>query len=144
MRNARVLVGLLIAATVLVDLVAVSLAGANRAAVGRPPGPATWLLFALPISQVSLLTIWAGFGGTSLPWRMMALILAIAAWSGLIAAVLDLGSPVTIASTWTVLLLAQTVAILIPLLIAQLKGVTLTAAADQEPGKQLNVGRRRL
>ncbi len=65
MKHARLLIALFLLATVLVDLVALSLVGGHRW-----PHRAAVVPFALMFTQVSLAAIWAALGKLSLPWRL--------------------------------------------------------------------------
>jgi hypothetical protein len=124
------LVILLVVATLLVDLVVVSWVVATY-----PLAPADWpnaavvALFALCMAQVGLVAVWTGFGGRSLPWRILGLVLTIGLWSRLVA--WTLGSPGYV--HWTRLLTAQSVAILLPLWAARLRGVRLARADSANP-----------
>lgn len=85
MRNARLLVILLVAATVLVDLASLSVVAGSYEWPLEWPHPPFVVLFALATSQVSLVAIWAGLGRTWLPWRVVSLVLTIMVWSRLLA-----------------------------------------------------------
>jgi hypothetical protein len=125
MRPVRLLVILLVMATLLVDLVVVSWVVATQPMVPADwPPPAVVALFALSLAQVGLVAVWTGFGGRSLPWRILGLVLTIGLWSRLVA--WTLGSPGYV--HWTRLLTTQSVAILVPLWAARLRGVRLARA----------------
>jgi hypothetical protein len=85
---------------------------------------------------VSLLAIWTGFGGKSLPWRILALVLAIGLWSRLVAWTVDRPDAEQTVTGWTWVLLAQTAAILIPVWLARLRGVRLTPATGGDRVRQ--------
>ena len=140
MRRPGLLIALLIVATVLVDLVALSVAPS------RPelPHPAIIVLFSLSMAQVSLVALWAGLAGKSAPWRVIGLVLVVVLWTALLAAVLDYASPREIASFWTVLLLAQAVAIFMPLSVARAVGLRMVSVGDLDAVKAASTGRSRL
>ncbi len=140
MRPVRLLVILLIVATLLVDLVVVSWVVASS-----PLLPADWpyaaiiALFALCTAQVGLVAVWTGFCGKSLPWRILGLVLTIGLWSRLVAWTLD--SPGFV--HWIALLTAQSVVILVPLWAARLRGVRLARADNANPSPVVANGRGR-
>jgi len=85
MKNARLLAILLVAATVLVDLVALSAAADSHGFPPEWPHPARVVLVALAMSQVSLAAIWMGWGRAWLSWRTLILVLTVVVWSRLMA-----------------------------------------------------------
>ena len=119
MRHVLLLVILLVVATLLVDLVVVSWVVAAHP-VMLPwwwSHPSVVALFALCFAQVGLIGIWTGFGGRSLPWRLLGLALTIGIWARVCAFAL---APMpwdrtSVATNWTLLLLGQSVVILVPL-----------------------------
>ena len=156
MQNNRLLIALLLVALVSVNLVTFSIVGSLDGSQPLELNPAVIVLFSLAMSQVGLLAAWASFGNSSLPWRMICLIIAVASWSGLIAIGLNSGpsleneagfggSPVRkIAAGWTVLLLGQTIAVLLPLSIARLQGLRLRQeGSDASYGENGNRRSRR-
>jgi len=140
MRRPGLLIALLIVATVLVDLVALSVAPSRP----EGPHPGMILLFSLLMAQVSLVALWAGLAGRSAPWRVIGLVLVVALWSALLAVVLDYAPPVNIASIWTVLLLAQALAVFVPLSVARAMGVRLVSLDDLDAVEERGIGRSRL
>ena len=122
MRPARLLITLLVGATVLVDVVALSVAASDK---GAPQWthPAVLVLFALSMSQASLAAIWSVLGGRSLKWRLMGLVMTTALWSRCVAWIVDPARIDDYACLYGSLLLAQTIAILVPLTVARLSGV---------------------
>lgn len=144
MRPVRLLVILLVVATLLVDLVVVSsVVASHQIAPADWPHPAAIALFSLCMAQVSLIAIWTGFGGKSLPWRILGLVLAIGLWSRLLAWTVDRPDHVSMATDWTCLLLAQSVVILLPLWAARLRGVRLVRASNARPSEPVALGRCR-
>jgi hypothetical protein len=134
MRHLWLLVILLVVATLLVDLAVVS------AAATHPFLPFGWLhpalaaLFALGFAQVGLVAVWTGFGGKSLPWRILALVLIVGLWSRLLAWFIAERDHVSTATTnWICALLAQTAVILVPLWAVRFRGVRLIRAEAANP-----------
>lgn len=132
MRHVRLLVILLVVATLLVDLVVVSLVASHQIVPADWPHPAAIALFSLCVAQVSLLAIWTGLGGKSLPWRILGLLLVIGLWSRLVAWTIDRPDTEDVFVEWTWVLLGQTVVILVPLWAARLRGVRLTRASSED------------
>jgi len=115
MKHSRPLISLLLTATVLVDLVAVSLVGFDAWELRVWPDPTLGALYALTFSQASLAAIWAALSTASAPWRLTGGFLVLALWSLGLAA-LSGGAPGLRDSTeCVVLLLAQAVLIFVPL-----------------------------
>ena len=141
MRRPGLLIALLIVATVLVDLVALS---AVVSSGKEEPHPALIVLFSLSMAQVSLVALWAGQAGKSAPWRVIGLVLVIVLWSALLAVALSYAPPEAIASIWTVLLLMQAVAVFVPLSVARAVGVRLVSVDDLDAIEEGGTGRRRL
>ena len=141
MRQARLLILLLVAATVLVDLVALSVLAYNEGFPVVWPHPALLVLYSLSLSQVSLAALWSGFGARSLPWRVMGLVLTIVFWGALVAAWVTPDERAELQTIWIVLLLAQTVGILVPLSIARLKGLKLLSPSTAGSTGQTVCGR---
>jgi hypothetical protein len=75
MKGRRLLIGLLLLATVLVDLVALL----STIPTHDWPGIPERVLFSLALGQISLTATWAVFGRTGLPWRVAGLALLLAA-----------------------------------------------------------------
>jgi len=148
MRSARLLIPLLVAATVLVDLVVLSVLLYDEGFPRYWPHPAALLLYSLPLSQVSLVALWTGFGGKSLPWRVMGLVVTIVSWSSVFGIVGEAGEPLwsaeTFRSVFSVLFLGQTVAILVLLWIARIRGLKLVPVADAVDAMEQTVHQRAL
>jgi hypothetical protein len=130
MRHARVLILLLLLATVLVDLVAVLNAGTEP----RPGAPTPfWIaILSLPMSQVCLLAAWAALGNTPAPWRAVGLVIPLAVWSKVTASLLMASiapAPETITSQWTFFLLMEALAAVCLLGVARAAGLHGTGAA---------------
>ncbi|HUT94713.1 MAG TPA: hypothetical protein VMY37_34975 [Thermoguttaceae bacterium] len=123
------LIALWVAATVLVDVVALSVAAsADRGSPPLWPHPAVLVLFALSMSQVSLAAIWTGFAGRWFQGRMMGLMLIAVMWSRYVAWIVAPSQIDDYACLYGSLLLAQTIAILVSLTVARLSGARLVRA----------------
>ncbi len=123
------LIALWVAATVLVDVVAVSVAAsADRGSPPAWPHPTVLVLFALSMSQVSLAAIWAGFVGRSFYGRVTGLMLITAMWARYVAWIVAPSQIDDYACLYGSLLLAQTIAILVSLTVARLSGARLVRA----------------
>ncbi|NQT16828.1 MAG: hypothetical protein HQ582_28990 [Planctomycetes bacterium] len=146
MRNARLLIGLLICATVLVDLVAVSVGLAYLGSQSPSRFVIFTILFLLAISQVNLLAVWIGFGGRSLIWRLVALVLAIVSWStalGILCSPAPPPSAEAYRSLIIVHLLKAAVPIFSILWIARLGGMKLVRTNDVSATGRAVSGRTR-
>ena len=145
MRHVRLLVILLVVATLLVDLVVLSaVVGMHPLVPPDWPNPAAIALFALCMAQVGLVAIWTGFGGKSLPWRVLGLVLTIGLWSRLAAWVTERSGHFALATHWSCLLLGYGVAILVPLWAARLQGVRPARVDGASPSPPAAHGRGRL
>jgi hypothetical protein len=131
MNPSRLLIGLLLLATVLVDAVAFLTARQTQF-----PHPAEILFGSLADSQISLLAIWTGMGRKWSPWRMLGTVLGICAWSWLGASAEDTSyfGFQCHTSLWAVGLMAQALYIVVPLSIAGFAGIELVDAARNQPG----------
>jgi len=118
MKQARLLISLLLLATVLIDLVVWPMVRE-----WRRPNPLLAVLFALAFSQVSLATIWAAWGNMSAPWRATGAFLIVAGWS--LALSHDGGTLLVM-----IVLLFQAFAIFLPMLILRAIGVRYTRARE--------------
>jgi len=131
MQYRRLLVSLLLLATVLVDCVARSMAEGQEF-----PHLTILLTWALQLSQVSLAAVWLGLGGRWGMWRMAAVVVVVAAWSYAMSTLS--GAPLV--EQWAVWLMTQTVAVSVPLLVGRSLGLRLvdiagvSAEADSAPG----------
>jgi hypothetical protein len=143
MRPVRLLVILLITATLLVDLVVVSVVAPQQIGPADWPHPALVVPFSLCVAQVSLLAIWTGFAGKSLPWRLLGHLLVVGLWSRLVAWTIDRPDHVAVATDWTCLLVAQSAVILLPLWAARLRGVRLVRASNARLSNPAAPGRGR-
>jgi hypothetical protein len=140
MKNPRLLVVLLLAATVLVDGVALSVVSSGREYV-RPPGSAELFLFSLGMGQVSLVAIWTALGGRSLPWRVLALALTIMAWARLLAwSLLDAEEVLWWQTLYNLLLAAQSAGVVLPLFVARFARLELTRASDADRTQRTAAG----
>jgi hypothetical protein len=148
MGHVRLLAILLIAATLLVDLVVVSSVVAMH-----PIVPADWwhpavvALIALCMAQVGLIAIWTGFADRSLPWRILVLALTIGLGTRLLAWTTGPHSDIEHAFmvndlTW--LLLGQSLVIVASLCAIRLRGVRLVRADNGHPSKPVAPRRSRL
>ena len=123
------LIALWVAATVLVDVAALSVAAsADRGSPPSWPHPAVLVLFALSMSQVSLAAVWTGFAGRWFPWRVMGLSITAVMWSRYVAWIVAPSQIDDYACLYGSLLLAQTIAILVSLTVARLSGARLVRA----------------
>ncbi len=111
------MIGLLVLATVLVDAVAVTAAGRQS----HFPHPTVILAWALQLSQVSLTAVWLALGKTSGPLRLIGVVVVLAVWNWMLAALPSAPEPEALA----VLLMAQTMAVSLPLLAARWMGLGL-------------------
>ncbi len=125
MRGSRLLIGLLVLASVAVDAMMLVSVGMDRWVPPEWPHPTLGLLFALAFSQVSLMAMWLGLGRRPSPWRLVALVLTVAAWSGALPWVLGGGPPFHAATPWATMLLGLGLLIVIGVMIARTLGVRL-------------------
>ncbi len=116
MRGSRLLIGLLVLATVLVDFCVLAIAE------DRPfPHPSLILAWALQLSQVSLMAVWLALGRTTGPLRLIGAVVVAAIWSWALARLPAAPQP----ASWAVLLAAQTVVVSVPLLVGRWLGLGL-------------------
>jgi len=144
MRGSRLLITLLIVAAVLVDVVVLSVVASIRGVPPQWPHPGVILLFSLSMSQVSLAALWTGFGGRSLYWRVGGLMLCAVLWSRYTAWIIAPERIDDYASLYGSLLLAQTIAILVPLSVARLRGLKLVRKGDVDCVEDTTGDRSRL
>ncbi|MHC4177327.1 MAG: hypothetical protein ACYSWU_07465 [Planctomycetota bacterium] len=142
MRGSRLLIGLLVLATVLLDAVAFLVAQEKESSPY-----AAWVLFgSLALTQVSLLAIWAGLGSKRTPWRMLGMVMGVVAWSWAGASVVSTGyddlESETITTVWSVSLLAIAVLVAAPLSIARAAGLSVTGPSDGSVSQGLETGLR--
>jgi len=123
MRSAGLLIALLVAATVLVDLVVLSIVVSGTPAAW--PHPATVFFFSLAFSQANLLAVWAGLGGRMVVLRYVVWILGVALWSKLVALTVNPTTEAFSTTIWAVILLAQGITIIGLLMIARQSGIGL-------------------
>ncbi len=142
MIHARVLIGLLFVATVLVDS-AVWRALLWATQHGKPDVSVLMMTASsLPFSQVGLVALWTGLGRTAAPWRVLGVVLTAACWSWLVAVLFASDPPpftrrfLEFATPWTFFLLLEAAAIAAPLSVARLIGFSLASAADLECGRR--------
>jgi hypothetical protein len=147
MRPARLLVILLVVATLLVDLVVVSAVLAMHPIVpALLSHPAVIALFAFCMAQVSLIAIWTGFAGKSLPWRILVLALTMGLGTRLLVWTTGPHSDIEHAFmvnylTW--LLLGQSLVIVALLCAVRLRGVRLVRPGNGHPPEPVAPGRGR-
>ncbi|OHB72860.1 MAG: hypothetical protein A2V70_04405 [Planctomycetes bacterium RBG_13_63_9] len=143
MRSSRVLIVLLLLATVLVDVVVLTAAWSKDSPSRSEPDPLIILAWALWLSQVNSAGIWLGLGRSPFPLRSACTVLAIAAWSAGLSALSD---PNT--GLWAVALTVQSCVIGIPLLALRSSGLCLVEAsvpaevdgpADRRPRMQFSI-----
>ena len=142
MRPVRLLVILLVVATLLVDLVVVSAVASHQIVPDGRPHLALDALFTLCMAQVGLVAIGTGFGGKSLPWRSLALILTIGLWSRLVAWSDDVFDDGSLVNGCTCVLVAQSILMLVLLGALRFRGMRLVRASDKHPSQPLAPGRR--
>jgi len=142
MRNARLLAILLVAATVLVDLVAVSAVAGSHGFPPEWPHPALVVLVALAMSQVSLAAIWMGWGRTWLSWRTLILVLTIVVWSRLFECSVAPEELDDIATIYGLLLSAQCIGVLLPSCLARRAGIKLIQDGDVKQAREPDRVRR--
>lgn len=167
MKNARLLAILLVAATVLVDLVAISAVAGSQEFAPEWPHPAVIVLVALAMSQVSLAAIWMGWGRAWLSWRTLILVLTIVVWSRLLGWGMSSGSADTlwsavaavwfssrgipsepdgfdwIASRYASQLSAQCLGVLVPSCLVRIAGAKLIRESDvRQPDEPIRNRRR--
>ncbi len=136
MTAGRLLISLLIVASVLVDGVVLSLVGLQRGAPAELwPHPALGVLFALCFSQVSLTAVWAVLSARTVPWRLAAAALVVGSFSSALAA-LGKGTVKAAAMEWIVLLLGQSLIVVAPLLVARARGVRLVEPSQLDSTRQ--------
>ena len=139
MRPAPLLIALLVLATGLIDLsLWQSMAAADLATPWWLREALPKLFIAIAISQTGLVAVWGSFGRWWLPWRLLAIVLTVAAWIlatnrvflpfvrdpiGLKASAWALG--------WQARLLNQPVAVFLVLVIARRMGVSISHEADR-------------
>lgn len=127
MRGSRLLIGLVVLATVLVDCAVVMSYGRDRDFPHPPVLP-----WALQASQVSLMAVWLALGRTSGPLRLIGLVGVVAIWAWTLEELLGFPSP----EQWNVVLMAHAVAVSAPLFVARWLGVMVvnTSSALQAEG----------
>jgi len=133
MRHARLLILLLVLATVSLDLAATVTFTPLRDS--HAPLVLYLAFVSLPTSQIGLLSAWAALGKTPIPWRAVGLVLPLALWSYLMGT--SVGAPGSLAATIvstreTFYLVTEALATVVPLGIARAAGLRL-AAVDEAP-----------
>ena len=124
MRHARVLIALLLLATVLVDCAI--LGSVATMTKGMPPDWVIDVVLALALSQVSLAGIWAGLGKKSTPWRLAAAVLLPVLWSRALQKVTRENA----VAAWLALTLTPALLVVAVLFIARRVGVRLVRGAE--------------
>ncbi len=139
MITSRLLIWLLILASVLVDGVVWTLVGrGNESGVLSLPRPAIGLLFSLVFSQVSLAAVWAGLSGRTIAWRLAGGLLVVLLWSVALS-VLGGGDIAGGSTQWIVLLSGQAMTVFVPLSVARGRGVRLSEASVIDTTSQQGV-----
>lgn len=140
MNPRRLLIGLLLLATVVVDGVALVVVG-GRFQQLRWPQVTLGAFFSLPFSQVSLASIWAGLARTPAPGRLLGAFMTAMAWAVLLDLTLRHNAVAQYNRTrWIALLLMQVLFVLGPLSIVRATGVRLTESPGPRPAKTHAVG----
>ena len=132
MRSPRLLIGLLVLATVLVDLVVFTWVGPCRWPRHEWPHPAVIAFSSLAFSQVSLLTIWAVLGSTTSWLRWLGLISGIGVWVALLTPGAEPGMPRMLCF----LLSGQAMVLIGVLSIAHLTGIRLVTISNADLPRQ--------
>ena len=135
MKGPRLVIGLLILATVLVDAVAVTITHQYD-----NPQPAVILTWSLQLAQVSLIAIWLALGGQASPWRLFATVAILIAWSYAMASLPDAPE----VGMWLLMFAIQTVAVSVPLLVARPMGLRVGRAASVGGADDSSAGPKRL
>ena len=130
MKQARLLISLLLLATLSVDLAVLVLVSVDES---DWPELLVAVLFALAFSQVSLASIWVALGRLSAPWRLTGAFLVVAAWSVALSYNL-LAYWDTI--EWMAMLLIQALVILGPMLVLRASGVSCVRATEESPATE--------
>jgi len=136
MKGSRLLIVLLLLATVLVDC-AVLVAAGQRPSF---PNPVLISVWALQISQVSLAAIWLGLGRKPAPLRLVGAVAVAALWSWALSTLPDAGN----VEQWAVLLMAHTAAVSVPLLAVRSLGLQLVDVSAAKGAEKLPAGPQRL
>ncbi len=142
MRSSRLLIGLLVLASVAVDAMVLMSVGIQRWVPPVWPHPTLGLLFALAFSQVSLVAIWLGLGRRPSPWRLICLVLTVVAWSGALPWVLRDGPPFHTPTPWAIMLLGLGLLVVIGVAIARALGATLVEIDAPADPRVDGLGRR--
>jgi hypothetical protein len=121
MRSRRVLIGLFLLATVLVDLAVLCVAG--------PSGEIRAALLAT--SQSALMGIWLALGKTAGPWRLLGAVLFAVAWSCAAVRPLDIYQYISVAAL--LFLVLPTLGSAIPLLVARMTGLRVVDPTTESP-----------
>lgn len=134
MRSRGPLIGLLVLATVAVDLVVLVELAARDGNIDRAPGLLLLgMLYALMFSQGSLLAIWVGLARRPAPWPLATTIVAGLTWAVSMGILCSQTDPVPV-EFLAVMTLIQMAAVIVPLWIVRLVGARLVAAPDHRPG----------
>jgi hypothetical protein len=134
-RQARFLIALFLLATVLVDVVAVSMTVAK----GHWYPFDEWYPYdkyfvgSLALAQSGLVAVWAGFGGLGMAWRLMILVLVDVAWGALAAWSYDPSSDLSdYLGPWGILLVATSAVVFACLVLGRWAGLRLMGTADED------------
>jgi hypothetical protein len=132
----RLLIGLLLLATVLVDCALVKTVGPFPLTLH----PTRLFAWTLQLSQVSLMAIWLALGRTSGPLRLMGTVMVVALWSWALA---DYAPRDVHLKVSAIDLTALTVAVSVPLLVARWLGLRLVDVSSAPEAEDLAGGSRR-
>jgi len=136
MRGSRLLIGLLLLATVLVDWAVVETVGPFPLTLH----PTRLFALTLQVSQVSLMAIWLALGRTSGPLRLMGAVMVVALWSWALA---DYAPRDVHLKVSAIDLTALTVAVSAPLLVARWLGLRLVNVSSASEVEDLAGGLKR-
>jgi len=124
MKSARVLILLLMAATVLVNLSVLARFGLGMRPRDNWPSLLVLTIYALATSQASLAAIWLALGRSWLSLRLLAAVLVAVAWSVLMDFPMETAIPM-LRAAWFTLLATQMALAGIPLALARACGLSV-------------------
>jgi hypothetical protein len=128
MPYSRLLIAMLLLATVLVDAVAISLASTSAGLWDHWSDPRVVILYALVGSQLTLVSIWAGLGKKSMPWRLTAAFLITIVWASVLTKLTPVGGfraflPTDVSALYLCVLSRDTLVVLASFSITRVLGV---------------------
>lgn len=130
MTPARLLIGLLLVATVLVDVVVWSVLRLQEPHGTQGFATSHQLFWSLGICQAGLLAVWTGLGGSSLPWRLLVTMVFAWGWGEIGAGFVERLPREFILSILCLQLWAPSLFIVSFVLAARLAGYTLERSPD--------------